>query len=134
MTNHGYIKRGLLIAAAVVAIIGLTSCTQFSNREHAKELRLGMTKDEVLKVMGEPLTDKKYHRPDVWFYYIEMRWWWDFQATRDECLPVVFKDGVLVGWGNEYYYKNIEVTGRTGQIDREIKDKAEKQNSDKKKQ
>jgi len=132
MIKHRNMKRWGLALAAAVAVIGLSSCAQYANREHARNLRLGMSKDEVLKVMGDPLTDKKYNTPDVWFYYIETRWWWDFQATRDECLPLVFKDGTLAGWGNEYYYKNIEVTGRTGQAQKEVKDKAEKQNSDKK--
>jgi len=127
------LKNVLMVVAALTALLVLVSCAQFANREHAKNLRIGMTKDEVLKVMGDPLTHEKYHRPDVWFYYIETRWWWDFQATRDECLPLVFKDGVLAGWGNDYYYKNIEVTGRTGQAQKEIKEKAEAVNTDKKK-
>ena len=104
----------LLAAALVLSLCSCTYFSQYDNRKHAEKLRLGMTKDEVLAVMGEPLRNQKYHRPDIWFYYIETRYGWDFQVTRDECLPIVFKNGVVVGWGKKYYYEVVEVTGRTG--------------------
>lgn len=113
------IKKLLLTAMATALALTLCSCgyfSQYSNRDNSMNLRLGMTKDEVLKVMGEPLRNQHYHQPDIWFYYYETRWAWDFQMTRDECLPVVFKDGTLVGWGKDYYYRVVEVTGRTGQV------------------
>ena len=75
--------------------------SQFDNRENARGLRVGMTEERVREIMGEPL-DVSFARPDVWFYYIETAWL-DGQTTIDECMPVVFKNGKLAGWGNEYY-------------------------------
>ena len=61
-----------------------------------------MTKHEVLAVMGEPLRDETFCKPDVWFYYFDTNWFDGF-VTEDECFPLVFKDGKLQGWGNEFY-------------------------------
>jgi outer membrane protein assembly factor BamE (lipoprotein component of BamABCDE complex) len=69
--------------------------------EKSKTLRAGMTKQQVLDIMGKPL-DEEFCSPNVWYYYTDLRWL-DGQPTRDECMPVIFKDGKLAGWGNEYY-------------------------------
>lgn len=71
------------------------------NVEKSKTLRAGMTKQQVLDIMGKPL-DEEFCSPNVWYYYTDLRWL-DGQPTRDECMPVIFKDGKLAGWGNEYY-------------------------------
>lgn len=78
------------------------------NNRNLEQLKRGMTKEEVLNIMGEPLKDeKRYRDPDVWFYYTETKWS-DGNATRDECTPLVFKDGRLIGWGKKYYKKRIQ--------------------------
>ena len=95
-----------MIVAAAMAL-GMSACAKYQNRDHALKLRVGMTKEETLAIMGEPIRGKQYCQPDIWFYYIETQWWWDFQSTRDECLPIVFKDGKIAGWGVEYYKCNV---------------------------
>jgi len=72
------------------------------NIENSKRLRVGMTKAEVLKIMGEPLKDEEFNRPDVWFYYVSCNWY-DGLTTEDECMPLVFQNGRLAGWGNDFY-------------------------------
>jgi len=74
------------------------------NVDNSKQLRVGMTKTEVLEIMGEPIGDEVFCRPDVWFYYISTEWA-DGLVTEDECLPLVFEKGVLVGWGRAFYAK-----------------------------
>ncbi len=64
-----------------------------------------MTKAQVLKVMGEPLKNQTYATPNAWFYYIDTQWY-DGLTTEDECLPLVFKNGKLAGWGWDYYEKS----------------------------
>ena len=79
------------------------------NRENLKKLRVGMTKDEVLKIMGEPMKDQVYCNSKHWFYYTRTCWS-DGMATRDECTPLVFSDdGLLLGWGLEYYKANYSL-------------------------
>ena len=76
--------------------------TSSSNITNSRALRVGMTKSEVLQVMGEPIRDERFAAPDLWYYYIETVWL-DGLVTEDECMPLVFENGVLVGWGNDFY-------------------------------
>lgn len=75
------------------------------NVENSKRLRIGMTKAEVLAIMGEPVKNETFNKPDIWFYYFNMNWGDGF-VTEDECFPLIFKDGKLAGWGNEYYTRS----------------------------
>ena len=91
--------------AAVCAAAMLTGCGWVDarrNLDNARALRVGMTKQQVLEIMGEPVRNEVFVRPDVWFYYVEPVWL-DFLTTEDECMPLVFENGRLIGWGNEYY-------------------------------
>ncbi len=72
------------------------------NINNSKQLRVGMTKAEVLQVMGEPLKDEAFNKPDLWYYYYDCNWL-DGLITEEECFPLVFKDGKLIGWGNRFY-------------------------------
>ena len=92
--------------AAVLALAGGCSWMPWveasQNVENSKRLRIGQTKSEVLAIMGEPVSDEIYCTPDVWFYFIQTVWM-DGLTTEDECMPLVFEDGKLIGWGNEFY-------------------------------
>ena len=94
---------------ALLALVFCTGCESLNpykiaekNINNAKQLRVGMTKDEVLAVMGEPLTGESFNRPDLWYYYFDCNWL-DGLITEEECFPLVFKDGKLIGWGNSFY-------------------------------
>ena len=80
------------------------------NRENLNKLRIGMTQDEVRKIMGEPMTGQVYNTEHHWFYYTRTRWS-DGMATRDECTPVVFSElGLVIGIGNQFYKENYSIT------------------------
>ena len=72
------------------------------NNENIKKLKKGMTKQEVIKIMGNPLVDEKYNTPNIWFYYTDWDWT-DAARTEIECTPLVFKNGTLIGWGRVFY-------------------------------
>jgi len=90
----------------------LTSCGLLESREnHAKmqDVRVGMTKDEVIKIMGEPLWNESYNQPNLWYYYTQTKWL-DGLVTKDECSPFVFDEsGKLEGFGNEYFNKKYRM-------------------------
>ncbi len=97
---------------ALSALMLFTSCSsvkEYFNKsqtqENATKLRVGMTKTEVIGIMGNPL-EKNFGQKDAFFYYVRTEWQ-DFQETIDETLPVVFKDNKVIGFGTEYYQKNI---------------------------
>ena len=94
---------GAVIAALTLSVTGCGLSSQYENFENSAKLRVGMTKAQVQEIMGKPL-DATFAKPDVWYYYIETRWH-DGQETIDECMPVVFKNGKLAGWGNDFYKK-----------------------------
>ena len=75
------------------------------NVERSRNLRLSMTKAEVLKVMGEPLQDESFCKPDIWYYFTG-RVWGDGLVTADECLPLVFENGKLAGWGQNFLVRH----------------------------
>lgn len=80
------------------------------NRENINKLRVGMTREEVLKIMGEPLIGQVYNTEHHWFYYIRTRWS-DGMATHDECTPVVFDElGFVIGIGRDFYRENYNIT------------------------
>ena len=94
----------LLLVMTLLCTGLLCSCAYFSqyeNQKNAANLRIGMTKAEVLAVMGEPLRDEVFNKPDTWYYYIDTKWH-DTDTTQDECMPLVFKQSKLAGWGQDY--------------------------------
>ncbi|OGV55669.1 MAG: hypothetical protein A2017_03040 [Lentisphaerae bacterium GWF2_44_16] len=78
-----------------------------SNSDKLNNLRLGMNKEQVIQVMGEPLKNQVYNKPNTWYYYTQIKWS-DTIVSRDECTPIFFKGGVLVGWGEQYYKNKVE--------------------------
>ena len=90
-----------VLTGLTLSFCGCGLSSQYTNFENSAKLRVGMTKEQVLAIMGKPL-DAVFAKPDVWYYYIETRWH-DGQETIDECMPLVFKKGKLAGWGNDYY-------------------------------
>ena len=98
---------GALLAGVICLMLSSGGCAHTPwgiiqrNIEHSRDLRVGMTKEEVRKIMGDPITDEKFCQPDIWYYYNEMVWG-DGLITEDECLPLIFENGRLIGWGNNF--------------------------------
>lgn len=91
-----------LLLALLIGLFALAGCTTGQkNMTNAGRLRVGMTKAQVLAIMGEPEKNETFHRPDIWYYYQETNWLDGF-VTEDECFPVVFVNGKLAGFGHEY--------------------------------
>lgn len=100
----------LTVAGTGMLLSGCGYFTQFDNFENSAKLRVGMTKEQVKTIMGEPV-DEVFCKPDLWYYYVNTQWH-DGLITRDECMPVVFKDGKVAGWGNDYYNRSVVVERR----------------------
>ena len=89
------------VIALIVTLLLQTSCgisMSERNLSNLKQLEKGMTKQQVLKVMGEPLRNEIYNTDDVWYYFTESKWS-DGACTRDVCSPLFFNRGLLLGWG-----------------------------------
>ena len=116
-------KRCTVALAVLCAALCFQGCTPAVTEAVQKSgnLRVSMTKAEVLTIMGEPEKGETFNKPDVWFYYFNMNWGDGF-VTEDECFPLVFSNGRLAGWGNAYYTRirlenkdkvpNVELPGK----------------------
>ncbi len=97
-----------VLLSAAVMLLSVVGCSLTPwgvakrNIENSRELRVGMTKGEVLEIMGEPIRNERFCNPNLWYYYIEMVWG-DGLITEEECMPLVFEGGKLIGWGNDFY-------------------------------
>ena len=98
--------RSLLTFA--LTMILFSSCNSISkNVANIQNLQKGMSKQQILELMGEPLKSEKYHEPNIWFYHTKSTWM-DGIITRDECTPIVFDDLEMVsGWGYKFYKKEV---------------------------
>jgi len=83
------------------------------NNANLLKLEIGMTKDEVLAVMGTPRLNEAYQslngRSVVIYFYYTQRQRADDNYTKDEMTPVVIESGKLVGWGDEFYKNKVEI-------------------------
>lgn len=95
----------LLLTLSVVSLFALTSCSysiRDKNLQNLQRVQVGMTKQQVLDIMGEPLVNEVYNTENAWFYFTQVKWS-DGSITHDECTPIFFKDGSVAGWGNQEY-------------------------------
>ncbi len=76
------------------------------NRQHVANLGVGMKLDVVKQMLGSPDFSEAYPdgaaQVEVLFYRTQRRHD-DGKTTLDECTPLVFNNGSLIGWGNTAY-------------------------------
>jgi len=103
-----------LTAAAALLLLCAVGCRTEAvrNVENSKRLRVGMTKEQVLTIMGPPVQEE-FSTPDRWYYFVESVWT-DGLTTEEECMPLVFEKGRLIGWGNRFYshWRNLQGESR----------------------
>lgn len=84
---------------------------QDKNRDLLSKLSLGMSSHQVTTLMGtadfsEAYTKSTQQDAEQSIKVLFYRTQWakgDGKTTKDECTPIVFKDDVLVGWGDTVY-------------------------------
>jgi hypothetical protein len=79
------------------------------NAYNLKRLEPGMSREDVYAVMGMPDLYDMYETVDrnyvAVFYYYTRTQINDGAAAKNECTPVVIRNGKLVGWGYPYLEK-----------------------------
>ena len=94
----------ILSIVSVVAVVFLSGCAWKEidkNLTNSTKLRRGMSKEQVVLVMGEPLKNQKFADDNKWYYRDQVRCF-DGQCTGDECMILVFEDDKLIGWGRDF--------------------------------
>jgi outer membrane protein assembly factor BamE (lipoprotein component of BamABCDE complex) len=93
-------KKVLLAVAIVMFALVLTSCVSPHYLSDFDVLRPGMSEAEVIKVLGKP--DTRGYRNDTYIYTYNNVLPSFF--SDDYCVyEVMFKDGVVVGYGQASY-------------------------------
>ena len=88
-------------------MLALTLCSCFyaeiaRNEKNLARIRKGMTKKQVIEIMGEPIKGESYCTDNVFFYYTRQSWM-DGMVMRDECTPIAFDEfDRVIGWGPNF--------------------------------
>ena len=76
------------------------------NREAISQLAIGTPRSDVVRKLGTPSDSEAVNRDGeelrVLFYRTRHKHS-DGRTTRDETTPLIFKDDVLIGWGDAVY-------------------------------
>jgi hypothetical protein len=86
--------------------------TSNANITRLNKLKIGMTKDEVLALMGTP---SKLETPEtdegisveVLFYLTSFNYSTDMGWQNVDYTPLVLERGILKGWGKNYYEQRL---------------------------
>jgi outer membrane protein assembly factor BamE (lipoprotein component of BamABCDE complex) len=106
------------IALILTCVIMISGCgvsrgiTATSSRNKLNQIEIGMSKDQVSKIMGAPYKREAYSGVEYWLYITE----WDgtgilapaSSPVDSELTPIAFVDGKVDGWGRNYYIKQKE--------------------------
>ena len=68
------------------------------NRDRLNQLEVGMTKDQVKSIMGNPYKREAMGEDEWWLYLSEST-----GGYYKEYMPIGFNKGIVVGWGRNFY-------------------------------
>ncbi|GAB1265438.1 DUF3192 domain-containing protein [Aurantivibrio infirmus] len=82
------------------------------NRDSLRGMSVGRSMNSIVNEMGDPDISEAFERDGKTYhvyYYRTQRVRSDYRTTKDEATPLVFVDGVLVGWG-EIAIENAKIS------------------------
>ncbi|EKE84867.1 DUF3192 domain-containing protein [Idiomarina xiamenensis] len=110
----------LIYAAAALAILSLYQADPNSMNWQEREtfnlkniglLDIGTPKDDVIRKLGSPdISEGKETEkgPVLVLFYRTHHVKSDGITTRDECTPLLFRDNLLIGWGEDAYSEYLK--------------------------
>lgn len=82
------------------------------NRSNLVNLKIGMTKNQVIELMGAPSKTEAYEiqgkNLEFWLYLTEYTWT-QFTGAKMDYTPLAFKGDILKGWGRNYYDQALRI-------------------------
>jgi len=108
----------IILATCALVLSGCATwqAQQGRNRDNLMKLEIGISKAQVIEVMGPPDLNEAYQKPGggtlVALFYYTNRIWADGNVTRDECTPVVLQDGKVIGWGQDFLQATLNIDVR----------------------
>ena len=93
-----------------------TESVGHQNISNLSALRKGMGEIEVIKLMGQPYDFQTFldegNRYDVWFYVMTRTTLDQTRMVPPNLTAIAFKNGVVAGWGYNYYEFLVNKYGR----------------------
>lgn len=90
-----------------------TTAEARQNRDNMLKLNIGQTKEQVLELMGKPYKTETYlsgEKPvEFWLYLTEGKNIDDRTLRDSNFTPLAFENGILQGWGRNYYDSTLKV-------------------------
>lgn len=84
-----------------------TLATSEININNMSRLSLGMNETEVLHIMRAPHSKRTFQNKgnvyDIWFYITKPTVLAQSRLVPQNLTPLTFKNGILIGWGFDYY-------------------------------
>jgi hypothetical protein len=134
MMNTRFNRKLIAVTFLGLASLGLSGCVvnvgdgesgwdsseswekvQEKNRNNLIKLSLGMSKDQVMTLMGTADLSEAYiqqsaqqgeaNKEVLVLFYRTQHTHSDGKTTKDECTPIVLNNNALVGWGDTAYSK-----------------------------
>ena len=109
--------RKMIIAILLVFVL-LAACGT-STQQKLTMLEVGMSKQAVVSIMGQPKTSDAYGSLEIWYYHATVRLSSVFAAAADrtagrtvdsepKLLPIAFEDGRVIGWGEPFVIDKVK--------------------------
>jgi outer membrane protein assembly factor BamE (lipoprotein component of BamABCDE complex) len=77
------------------------------NNYNLSQVRVGMSQQQVASMMGRPYKTEIYETKettyDIWFYITKKMNFGQTHVLPRNLTPLVFQQGILQGWGRDYY-------------------------------
>lgn len=104
----------LILGGCLSNNVLMSSSTAQQNVERIGQLHIGMTQEEVYQIMRYPTSEDQVTTEegcyDVWFYITKSSVLDQNRLVARNLTPLIFKDGVFIGMGNEYYNRLVRKT------------------------
>ena len=84
-----------------------TSKDAEGNTINMMDVKIGMTKEEVLKILDDPYKTETKEKGkttyDIWFYVTKGKELGQTRLINDNFTPFIFENNKIIGWGWKYY-------------------------------
>ena len=99
-------RKIFLFVIGVFVLSGCYGMTAVRNRNSLNHIEIGMSRNHVVAIMGNPHKREAYEGIEYLLYRTEHTA--DGMITNDEMTPLAFENDILVGWGRNYYRRKKE--------------------------
>ena len=109
----------LSLSVLIIAVLGCagspirTGWEADKNRSNLLKLKIGMSKEEVLTLMGDPYKTESYQAEnkslEFWLYLTEGKSVYDRTLRDSNFTPLAFENNTLTGWGRNYYDNTLRI-------------------------